>query len=438
MHARWSGLGLALALLASNAVADEITWRSARPDDVPARKVSLGRPQPLQGVAETPTPPRTAAPVDPPARSIEQASYRVAPWLVRAQAPDSPPPPPPFPGTAGGPVSGGPVSGGPDPYSCAPVNNDADLGGFWSKCGDKLKRCWGDTSSAVTGVFTPQNGRNPFQSSGLQQFPFISPVSNPIYFEDPRAITEVRPIFIWQSTPSSNTVFAGGDNYILNLQGRLAVTEWMTIVIHKLGITHMGAEGSDPNIQSATGFSDLYFGPKFTFYKSEATGTVMAAGGIFELPVGSGNALQGTGNLSITPYFSLAQSFWRSSYGTFNFLNTTGYEFSIDSQRTDAFYSSFHLDYDVGNAHVFYPLVEMNWWHYTMNGSARNLDFDGSNLFNMGSNGPAGLNELTLAIGGRYKFSEAIQLGLVGEFGLIRGARHLDDFRVTFDMIFRY
>ncbi len=433
MHARWTGLGLALTLFATNAGADEIVWRSALPDDAEARKVSLGRPQPLQAVADAPAREAAAAPAP-----IPQASYRVAPWLVRAQAPDSPPPPPPFPGAGGGPVSGGgPISGGPDPYSCAPVNNDADLGGFWSKCNDKLKRCWGDTTTAVGGVFTAQNGRNPFQSD-VKCFHFISPVSNPFYFEDPRALTELRPVFIWQATPDSNTVFAAGNNYLFHLQGRLAVTDWMTIVIHKLGFTNMGAKGTDPTIQSASGFSDFHFGPKFTFYKSEATGTVMAAGGIFELPVGSGNALQGTGNLSITPYFSIAQSFWRSEYGTFNFLNTTGYEFSIDSARTDAFFSSFHFDYDIANAHVFYPLIELNWWHYTMNGSARNLDFDGSNLFNMGSNGPAGLDELTIALGGRYKMSEAIQFGVTAETALLRGSRHLDNFRLTLDMIFRY
>jgi hypothetical protein len=39
---------------------------------------------------------------------------------------------------------------------------------------------------------------------------------------------------------------------------------------------------------------------------------------------------------------------------SFNALNTFGYAFG-DSGRSDYFYNSFHLDYDVANAHRFYP-----------------------------------------------------------------------------------
>jgi hypothetical protein len=45
---------------------------------------------------------------------------------------------------------------------------------------------------------------------------------------------------------------------------------------------------------------------------------------------------------------------------------------------------------------------------------------------------------LTLALGGRYKVSEHFQLGLAGEMNVLGGSRHLDLFRLTFDVIFRY
>ncbi|HEY3394816.1 MAG TPA: hypothetical protein VGK58_19070, partial [Lacipirellulaceae bacterium] len=147
---------------------------------------------------------------------------------------------------------------------------------------------------------------------------------------------------------------------------------------------------------------------------------------------------QDTGDLSLSPYFSIAQNFWRTQYGAFNFMNTTGYSFAVDSDRTDFFYLSAHLDYNIGNLGKFYPLVELNWTRYTFNGDARNFGFEGNNLFNFGSDGVAGKDDLTLAFGGRYKLSEAIQFGLAAEFSILGGYRHMDDFRLTMDMIFRY
>src|SRR5438270_623061 len=74
----------------------------------------------------------------------------------------------------------GPAVGGPTPYNCGQVNSNGDLG-FWSKCGQKLKRCWTDTSGAVGGMFTPGQGRCAFQSDHCLDL-FASPVSNPFYF----------------------------------------------------------------------------------------------------------------------------------------------------------------------------------------------------------------------------------------------------------------
>src|SRR5207244_3388453 len=151
-------------------------------------------------------------------------------------------------------------------------------------------------------------------------------------------------------------------------------------------------------------------------------------------PAGPAKFFQDTGSLSRVPYVSFAQNFWRTTFGSFNFLNTTGYVARVDSTRTDNLFSSFHLDYDVGNLKKIYPLIELNFAHYTFNGSERSFGFEGRDMFNFGSDGVAGKNELTMAVGARYKISEAIQLGLTGEFSLLSGGRHMDAFRLTFDM----
>ncbi len=433
-------VGLALAFCASSACAQDLAWRAARDTAAtpPTTGVTLGRPRPI--LADNPVQPATYTT---PAATLSQPRP-----IFRGQSPDLPsvnvpPPPPPgggfgnpavFPGGPAGPA--GPTRGlgaGEEAYNCGIVNNNADLGGFFTRAGDKIKRGWTDITDSVTGI----GGRRSFQSD--HEFDsFISPVSNPIYFEDPRALTELRPMFIFQHTRDNNPVFKGGDNYFALLQGRLALTDSVSLVVNKFGWTWIDPKGGVPGIDPGNGFSELHLGPKFTFLRSEVSGTVAALGLNFEVATGSSKVAQDTGNLSLSPYFSVAQNFWRSSFGSFNFMNTTGYSLSIDSKRTDFLYASFHLDYHFQQWPKIYPLIELNLTRYVMNGSARPGDFEGSNLFNFGSMAVAGHSDVTMAVGFRYKFSEAIQLGLAGEFSIIGGHRHMEGYRIGGDLIFRY
>jgi hypothetical protein len=263
-------------------------------------------------------------------------------------------------------------------------------------------------------------------------------VSNPFYFEDPRALTEFRPLFIWQRTPNSNPIFAGSSNFFVGARGSVAFTDWISLTVDELGWLFINPNNPVGDFQRNNGFSEIHVGPKVTFLRNDVSGTVAAGGLIFEVPTGPGTVFQSTKDWGLTPYFSIAQNFWRSDYGTFNFMNTDGYSFGIGRPRGDFFYASFHLDYDVGNLRKIYPLVELNWVYYAKNGNREPINFEGRDLFHFGATSVHGLNELTLALGARYKVSEHLQLGLVGEFNAVGGSRHLDAFRMTFDMIFRY
>ena len=416
-------IGLVLALWASSAAAQDIVWQTATPKPAPA--VSLGQPQRLTPVAaDEPSAPTSNVGLD-------------LPRVVRGQ---SPPPAPAFPGSPGGSAPFTPVPGpGGSPYACGVANNDADLGGFWSRFCDKTKRCWDDISGGAGRAFQSSPGHKPFQSDREFEF-FTSPVSNPFYFEDPRALTEVRPIFMWQHTPGANPVWNGGNNFFLGGRGSVAFTENITLNVSKLGFDWIGPNIGTPDISSHSGFDEIHLGPKITFYRNRDTRTVWAGGVNFEIASGSAKVLQDTGRGSIEPYFSVAQGFGRSSYGSFNFMNTTGYDFRVDNVRSEPLFSSFHLDYNIGDLNRFFPLAEINWRHYTRNGSARNLNFEGSDFANFGSTTISGYNELTLALGGRIRLNSFIDLGLVGEFNVLNnsGGRHLDQFRLTTDLIFRY
>ena len=70
----------------------------------------------------------------------------------------------------------------------------------------------------------------------------------------------------------------------------------------------------------------------------------------------------------------------------------------------------------------------------------RSLDFEGNDLGNFGSNGVNSIGELTAAIGGRVVINSNIQWGIAAEFNVLGNSsgRHLDQFRLTTDFIFRY
>jgi hypothetical protein len=265
---------------------------------------------------------------------------------------------------------------------------------------------------------------------------FASPVSNPFYFEDPRSLTEARPIFLFQTIPNSNPLFLGGNAVFYGTQFRLAVTERWSFVLNKLGGVSINP-GHDSPLGSETGFAELWLGPKYTFLRNTDTGTVAAAGLTFQIPTGPGKVYQDTGSLSLVPYVTAGQNCLKSQFGSCNIMGTLGYSFRTDNDRSDFLFNSLHLDYDVANLHRIYPLVELNWFHYTRSGDARPLTFEGRDLANMGAAFVDGRNNFTIATGVRYKFSEHTQTGIVFEFPL-NGTKDMLNFRLGVDLIFRY
>jgi hypothetical protein len=397
--------------------------------------VSLGRPMPLSAAPASDSTGIAATDAQ-----VVQVGYGPAATLdppqplVRAQSPDWPPPSPPPgvapPVSAPPPPPAGAIPVAPtDPYNCGvvtqpPPANNGFLGGFFNK----VQNVIGGNGSS---------GRCWFQSDHCFDN-FASPVTNPFLFEDPRSLTEFKPIFMFQSTPLSNITFHGGDIEYAGIQGRVAITEQWSIVMSELGSVWMEPHQTFNGFHSHEGLSELRIGPKYTFFRCENSGTVAAAGLNFDIPIGSKDVFQDTGTLSLEPYISVAQNFGRSSYGSFNVMNTTGYSVAVDNQRTDFLFTSLHLDYDVVNAHKYYPFIEMSDFYITAAGKALpDIGFEGRDLFNFGAQGTSGNNTFTTAVGLRYKYNEHLQAGAAYEFP-IGGHRDLLDYRLTFDIILRY
>ena len=425
MQARIHALvGLTLLVWATGSHGEELVFRPAGSRS----PVTLGRPQPVQ-----------AAGFSSSGTSYKPAALSTPRPFVRAQGGDPIPPPPPPPPSFGGPAS--PVPGGPlageEAFNCGVANQPHAGGGFFSRVWGNVKDCWNDVTGSTGSIFQGGPGGKMFQSD--RQFEvFTSPVTNPFYVQDPRSLTEVRPIFMWQKTPDDVPFYRGGNNYFVGARGSVAFTPYLSLTIDELGYVFSNPDNPNPMIQDENGFAEIHLGPKVTFIRNDTSGTVAAAGLIFELPVGSSRVFQNTGDLGLTPYFSIAQNFFRTTYGSFNVMNTTGYSFGVGDERSDFFYTSLHLDFNVGNLNRIYPLIELNYTRYTTNGNNIPLNFEGRDLFHFGSTDVDGLNDLTVAAGFRFKLSDVVQFGIAGEFGVLNRERILDEFRLTVDVIFRY
>ncbi|MCX7666168.1 MAG: hypothetical protein N2112_11545 [Gemmataceae bacterium] len=263
-----------------------------------------------------------------------------------------------------------------------------------------------------------------------------SPVTNPFYAEDPRALTELRPIFMYQRIPDSQYYYRGGNLSFFGGQARLALSDRFSVVLNKIGGVNINP-GRDSGLPSSTVFTELWLGPKFTFLRDVEDHTIGAFGLTFQLPLGGASFFQNTGSLSLVPYFTYATRLDRTPYGTFGVLNTVGYSFGTSNARSDFLYNTLHLDIDWQDEHRIFPLVELTWFHYTSGGQERPfLAFEGADLANIGASA-SGRDYLNIAVGARFMLTEAVQFGVAAEFPLL-GTRDLNAFRMTFDLIWRY
>jgi hypothetical protein len=417
-HCWWIAALTAALLPAAGLRAQEGVWRPVTAAAAArAPLASLGRPVAVDA-PDTPPADDPASPLG----GLYRTAYRderpspadPLPYIARGEPPDAVP----------APVPGAPAPPPVEPYNQGVATDQPLRKGWWDRC-----RGWfgGDRASAT--------GRCSFQSD--QAFNCLaSPVTNPFLFEDPRALTEIRPIFFFQHDPRGT---GGGYSGFFGTQARLALCENWSIVLNELGGVFLHPSSPPPGMPStATGFAQISIGPKWTFYRCPDRGTVVATGLNFQIPAGSGNVFQDTGTLSLVPYLSAAQHFnLPQGYGGINLMGTAGYALSVDNARSEYFYLSAHLDYDIANTHRFYPFLEMNWFHYTSGGHGPPLGFDGADLINFGSSSLGSRDFLTIAPGIRFKFTEHFQAGFAAEFPLTR-QKELTDYRLTFDLIFRY
>ena len=253
---------------------------------------------------------------------------------------------------------------------------------------------------------------------------FISPMSNPVYFEDPRTLTEARFIFANHTVPSS---LGGGQVQLFAMQARAALTENLSIIATKDGFFF------SQNPLLSDGFADVNAGLKYNLYKNYDTQTIVSTGFTYGIPLGSHQALQGKGNGEFNFFATAGQQIgenWHvlSAFGARIPANTTAY--------TQSTYWSNHLDRKLGNT-GFYIFTEANWYHWMSNGNQFPANVEGLDLFNLGSTSVSGNNIVTGAYGVKYKPSDRMELGAAYEIPYTERKDIIQN-RLMIDLIIRY
>lgn len=253
---------------------------------------------------------------------------------------------------------------------------------------------------------------------------FVSPMSNPVFFEDPRTLTEARFIFLNHHLPSS----LGGDNVqVVATQLRAALTENLSIIATKDGF--IGSQS--PLLDD--GFADVAAGLKYNVYKNACSQALISAGLTFELPVGSTRALQGNGDGEFHLFMTGGKEFLPG----WHWLSASGFRLpSNASAENRIWYWSNHVDHKLGDTRL-YLFTEANWYHYLTSADEFPAAVGGMDLFNLGSPGIAGNDVVTGAFGVKYKPRDNMELGVAYEIPYSHQRDLLQD-RLTVDLIIRF
>lgn len=252
----------------------------------------------------------------------------------------------------------------------------------------------------------------------------ISPVTNPVNFEDPRPQTSLRPIFMFHKFPSE-FVTGSGDIQLWAAQARLQLTDRLGLIATKDGYIQINA---DKNLPDSEGAANLAGGLQYAFYKNDSEGVIGTAGLRYEWQTGDPEVFQGTGDGILSPHLSGA-----IALGPVNLMGYTDLRLGINDEDSDFWDVSLHADYRVAN---FYPSLELNMVHVVDAGNRIPLDGEGFDLINFGSSGSQGSTVVTLGVGGRYRATDWLDFGISYEFPLT-DREDVFAWRLTTDAIFR-
>ncbi len=206
-----------------------------------------------------------------------------------------------------------------------------------------------------------QESQSRFPSN--RNFPnFIGFMSNPVQSLDPRALTQIVPMFS-SAWVSSYPALPEGDFQIYGPAVNVALSDRFSIGLNQGGYLDVhtqnqlqGPRGRERNVQrDREGWANFGGFAQYTLIEDVPNQFLLTAGMRLEVPLGSESVFQGTG----PPYMAVYGTGGKE-FGNFHVLATAGYEFPLGTDRvtTQTLYTNFHLDYRL--TPVLYPVFEIN------------------------------------------------------------------------------
>ncbi len=258
----------------------------------------------------------------------------------------------------------------------------------------------------------------------------ISPVINPVFFEDPQIQSEVRPIFMHQ-TIDKDFATGGGDLQVYAAQIRWAITDRLAFIATKDGYVDadLGTFGK------ARGFADLAAGFKYAVIEDRERQLIVTPGCELDVPTGNTEVFQGSGKGEWDLFISAAKGWDR-----WHLTGNIGARVPNDmSKNTSQLHYSLQLDNYV--CQYFIPFIAANAFT-TLNGARTSgipsiLDSEGFDLINFGSGNAAGKTQATLGLGFRSRLLENLDIGF-GYEKVVGSPKSIINDRFTVDLIFRF
>tara|TARA_R110002049_G_scaffold27321_2_gene94316 strand:- start:560096 stop:561034 length:939 start_codon:yes stop_codon:yes gene_type:complete len=264
---------------------------------------------------------------------------------------------------------------------------------------------------------------------------FISPMLNFVFFEDPRNVTELRPIFVTHSVPDTigSGVAAGGSVQLLAMQFRVALTDRLSLIAVKDGYIFDNTNGALDTLLD-DGWADVSAGLKYNFLRDTCRGTLGSVGFTYEIPMGNEDALQSIGD---GEFHFFATGGQRLFDGNAHVLSSVGYRLPVDDDvQTTAIHWSNHFDVRLNER--TYIFTEAAWWHWTDSAdTGAALGVAGQDLFNLSSTNVDGNDLVTQNVGLKFKPRSNVEAGIAYEFPLT-GFKDVIEDRVQLDLIVRY
>jgi hypothetical protein len=269
----------------------------------------------------------------------------------------------------------------------------------------------------------------------------ISPVANPIYFEDPRITSEVRPIYAYHSLPSTfsfsgGAVPLGGRAQVMAVQLRYALTDRLAIIATKDGYIEFQPAHT---LAHKYGWGDLAAGLKYAVVDNKDSQLIVTPGFTVTVPTGSTDVYQDHG--------SGQENIFVSAEKGFKNLHLTGnigvvIPNTFDKNTSQLHYSA-QVDYYVHQ--YFIPFAVVNGYTVLSNGrnqgnqslNAVPLNTEGYDLINFGSCAARGTTQMTAGAGFRTRILKNLDFGAAYEFGIVHPVGIFAG-RVTADVIFRF